>query len=97
MAKERRKAVTARSMTILVRIRAWGVGDTIFRPGALVKMGAVPPFLYPIPIKKRLTPAETIFKEMAILMRFLLKRVPPIPISINKIVVRKRESTIFCH
>jgi len=79
----------AKLMTILVRTSAWGVGETIFKFGALVKIGAIPPCLYPKLIKNKFTPPLIILMDIVILIRFLLNIAPEIPIIIKKIVARK--------
>lgn len=85
----------AKLMTMLVRIRAWGVGETIFRFGALVKIGAIPPCLYPKLIKNKFTPLLIILTDIVILIRFFLNIAPEIPVIIKKIVIKKTKLIIF--
>jgi len=85
----------AKLITILVSINACGVGETIFKFGALVKIGAIPPCLYPKPIKNKFTPLPIMLTAMAILIKFFLNIAPKIPIITKKIVVRKTKLIIF--
>ena len=95
MLRESKRAVVAKLITMLVRINAWGTGETIFKFGALVKIGADPFSLYPSPIRNKFTAPLITLIMTAILIRFFLNINPDKPIIIRKIVVRKVGLIIF--
>ena len=74
---ETSNAVVARPMTMAVRTKACGKGSTYIASSAVaIMIGASPPSLYPMTVRKRKVAYSIMINPIAILSRFLLTRTP---------------------